>query len=334
MISVFRQLGLFVSEESEGRMYPVSFHSSSVLSALSNALRLSNVTLNLSTHVSAIEKDNDLFLVSADTGAVFSSRCVILTCGGSAQPKLGGAEDGYTLLQHLGHRIIPPAPALVPLLTDRKSISGLSGLRIRCTVSVINRQQILHSETGEVLFTEYGVSGICVMQCSRFAGSDTFLEMNFLPDSLADPSVFLPELKRRRTLFSVLPSSALLDGLFHSRIAYAILKQSGIPLRGESCADLSDADLERICLHSLHYRLEILGNRGFDYAQVTSGGADCSEFDPLTMESRIVSGLYAAGEVLNVDGDCGGFNLMFAFASGCLAGQAVSLKLNQGGTRF
>ena len=323
--SFFAQYGLVVTEEAEGRIYPLTYHSASVASVLKNALAINGVTLNTRTSVCSVRKTGSCFTVSTEQGCVYTADSVIIASGGPAQPKLGGTADGHILLHDLGHTIVPPSPALVPLTTDRKSISGLSGIRTRCKIRLFDESgSLLHTEAGEILFTDYGISGICVMQCARFTSDRrTYMEADFLDSCFHTDYDLGSELRRRQAMMPSFDPVHLFDGLLQERIAYAVLKQSGIPLHGETAADLCEADLDRAALTARRYLIRITGTRGFDYAQVTSGGADCSEFNPETMESGIVQGLYACGEVLNVDGDCGGFNLMFAFASGLTAGQSV-----------
>lgn len=323
--SFFSKYGLIVTEESEGRVYPLTYHSASVVSVLKNALAVNGVTLNTRTSVCSVRKTGSCFTVYTEQGTEYTSDSVIIASGGPAQPKLGGTADGHILLHDLGHTIVPASPALVPLTTDRKSISGLSGIRTRCRIRLYDESgSLLHTEAGEILFTDYGISGICVMQCARFTYErHTYMEADFLDSCFHADYDLGSELKRRQAMMSSFDPVRLFDGILQERISYAVLKQSGIPLQGETAADLSDDDLDRAALTARRYRIRITGTRGLDYAQVTSGGADCCEFNPETMESRIVRGLYACGEVLNVDGDCGGFNLMFAFASGLTAGQSV-----------
>ena len=320
----FQKIGLLTTEEEDGRKYPLTYQSSSVMSVLKNALKLNHVTVENNSCVTEVCRNSEGFTVSTEGGKKYRGKKVLIACGGAAQPKLGGTKDGYSLLKSLGHTVVPVSPALVPLNTDKKSISGLSGIRTKCCVSLFRNHEMLHREYGEVLFTEYGVSGICIMQCARFSGSpDTYIELDFLHDILGDKTAILSELKRRRSMLYGFSPVSLLDGVLNAKVSYAVMKQAGIPLHGETAGELSDDDLDRIMQAVTHYRLNINGTRGFDYAQVTAGGADCSEFNPETMESKIVPGIYAAGEVLNVDGDCGGFNLMFAFSSGITAGTAI-----------
>lgn len=320
----FKEYGLIMTQEPEGRVYPVTYQAISVLSVLKNAARITNVYLNTGFDVSAIYRDHNLFIIRNDRNEEIMSEKVIICCGGAAQSKLGGSMDGYRLLESLGHHIIPVFPSLVSLTTDKKSISGLSGIRIRAAVSLFEGNSLIHQEKGEILFTDYGVSGICIMQCARFTeGRNTHLKINFLEGICDSSEEMIGEIRRRQVMLSNLSPVSLFDGVLPEKISYAVMKQAGIPMKGEKAGSLTDNDIRRIAETAKGYRIFITGTRGMDYAQVTAGGADCSEFCPETMESRLTQGLFAAGEVLNVDGDCGGFNLMFAFSSGIIAGESV-----------
>lgn len=326
LVSVFRHYGLMLSEESEGRVYPFSNQSATVLNTLKTAIQMNMVQVFLQANVAAVSKEGSFFSVILDDNRVFCSGCVIVCCGGLAQAKLGGTSSGYDLLKSFGHGCSELFPSLVPVKTDALSVSGLSGQRVKCCVSLLEGDDLLHREQGEVLFTDYGISGICIMQCSRFIQSRrTYFELNFLQHLFEVPDEFLQELYRRKQLFKHLSPLLLLEGILSSRISYAVLKQAGVPMRGERCDDLSDEELHRIVNKAYHYRINVTGTKGFDYAQVTAGGVLCTEFDSSTLESHLVQGLYACGELLDVDGDCGGFNLMFAFSSGRCAGRNAAL---------
>ena len=322
--SFFKQYGLVMTQDPEGRVYPVTYQAVSVLAVLRNAARITGVSMIKGFETADINRNKDQFIIRGSHDEEIISEKVIIACGGAAQPKLGGSTDGYRLLESMGHHIIPVLPSLVSLTTDKKSISGLSGIRIRCAVSLYEGTSVLHQEKGEILFTEYGISGICVMQCARFtAGRNTHLEINFLDGIYESREDLMNEIRRRQVMLYDLSPVSLLDGILPEKISYAVMKQAGIPMKGENAGSLTDNDLRRIAETVQCYRVYITGTRGMDYAQVTAGGADCREFHSETMESRIIPGMYAAGEVLNVDGDCGGFNLMFAFASGIIAGGSV-----------
>ena len=320
----FKQYGLMMTQDTEGRVYPITYQSASVLSVLKNAARITGVSMVTGYNASAISGGNERFIIKDIKEKEIQSGKVIITCGGAAQPKLGGSADGYRMLESFGHHIIPVYPALVSLTTDKKSISGLSGIRIKCSLCMLEGSHVIHREKGEILFTDYGISGICVMQCARFTENrNTHLEIDFLDGMYNSTEALINEIRRRQVMLSDMSPASLFDGILPERISYAVMKQAGIPMRGENAGSLTDNDIRRIVETAQKYRIYITGTRGMDYAQVSAGGADCREFNADTMESRIIPGLYAAGEVLNVDGDCGGFNLMFAFSSGIIAGESV-----------
>lgn len=317
----FRRYGLIVTEEKEGRVYPVTMQAVSVLNALQNAMKMNHVRILLHTGIIDIQKKADGFHCKTDEETEYQAQKLIICTGGAAQKRLGGGYDGYRYLQAMGHHLKPLSPSLVPVVTDSKSISGLSGIRVRCEISLMNGNEIIHQENGEVLFTEYGLSGICVMQCSRYIDrKGLHFELDLLSTVFPDNAEARKEMLRRRETFSGYSPVLLLEGILLPKLSYAVMKQAGIPLRGETAGSLSDEDLESILRTACHYRVDVIERKTLDDAQVTAGGIACDEFDPQTMESRTTKGLFAAGEVLNVDGDCGGFNLMFAFASGMIAG--------------
>ena len=320
-------LGLLLTEETGGRVYPCSLQAETVVRAFRRELNRLNVQVFLSHPVTALTHDDtrSCCWLAGTPEQNFSASRIILAAGGSASPKLGGTGDGYNLLRSLGHRVIPPFAALTPLVTDSTSVAGLAGVRVHCAVSLWQENDCLHREKGEALFIEEGVSGICAMQCARFVHGTgtqrgkTWLEMDFSP-ALPDDTILEKELTFRRQRLGTEKAEFLLDGILPRKLSYAVCKQAGLPLRGEKIAALTEGQLRSVCFSFQHYRLRVLGTKGLEAAQVTAGGADCRSFAPTTMASRLLSGLHVTGELLNVDGDCGGFNLMFALASGILAG--------------
>lgn len=318
----WHSIGLITAEDDGHRVYPCTFQSSTVMDALKTALQLCSVKILLNAPVDDCRRDScHVFYLSAG-GETIAARRILIATGGPAGKKDGAERSGYRMLQNFGHTVFPLRPALVPLVTDRKSISGLSGIRIRCGIKLIDRGGTsVHQERGELLFTDYGVSGICVMQCGRFVdGNGYSLELDLLEKIIPDDGALMEELRRRKAYFSSMPPDTLLTGLLPKKLAYAVMKQAGAAMRGEILENLEDQFLESVIRSIRHYRIEVYETKGLEDAQVTAGGADCREFSPDNMESRLVRGLYAAGEIMNTDGDCGGFNLMFAFGTGILAG--------------
>ena len=315
-------LGLILEEDPEKRIYPCTYQGSTVLDALKDALQQGNADIRLNTHViTCIPDQGKGFRIQTENGQIDANRLLVST-GGPAGKKSVTVPDGYDILRSFGHSIHPVRPALVPLTADRKSISGLSGIRARGKVTLKDRQgETIHQEHGEILFTDYGVSGICVMQCARFVkGTGYTLELDMAERYFSNDTEMEEELKRRKNQFRHMTPDTMIRGILPAKAAFAVMKQAGVPMKGEKLEDLGEEIIPHVIRAMRGYRIRITGTRSIEDAQVTAGGADCDEFASGNMESKIMPGLFAAGEVLDTDGDCGGFNLMFAFGSGILAG--------------
>ena len=322
VLAFFRGIGLSAIEEAGGRVYPVTGQAASVLDALRGALERAGVTVVCGAPVTALQKSGKGFSLTAG-GDTYHAQAVVAAFGGMAGGRLGHDGTPYTLLTALGHALCAPRPALTQLVTEKQPVKGLSGLRLPAYLTLTAQGKPLAAAGGEVLFTDYGVSGVCAMQLSREAdelcrrGQRPVLMMDFSPAMGLAPRVYdrmEPErvedhteavMACLRERAHILPGEALLTGLLPRLLAD---KVKGLPL--PETARLLAA-----------YPVPVLDVRGFDNAQVTAGGMACREFDETTLESRLVPGLFAAGELMDVDGDCGGYNLLFAFASGLIAGE-------------
>ncbi len=317
--------GLTLRQEEGGRVYPASAQASTVLDVLRLSMENAGVEVRTSQEVTGLQPAGNAWRVAMGPETL-TCRRVIVAGGGCAQPKLGSNGSCYPLLSALGHPLTKPRPALTQIETDTEPIRGLSGLRVKCGVAVEEGGRVLHEEQGEALFTDYGVSGVCVMQCARYARRGGALVLNLLPAlGFPQPSgeeALHRELLARRERWPAQPMEALLTGLCVPRLSLALGKAAGVAYRNRQIASLTREECQRLAHAAVRFTLPVKGCKGYDTAQVTSGGIDAACFDARTMESRLTPGLYAAGEVLDVDGDCGGFNLMFAFGSGMLAGLA------------
>lgn len=312
-------IGLRMRQEDGGRVYPVSGMASSVLDALrfsADALGVDTIT---GVHVTGLFKARKGWTVMAGENKWKADR-VIVAGGGCAQPKLGSDGSTWPLMISLGHHMVEPKPALTQILTETASIKSLSGIRVRTQVSITRAAEKVYAEVGELLFADYGVTGVCVMQCARYAQPGDVLHIDLIKamgfDTAGD---FATELHRRRKLWATRPQSELLTGLCVPKLAQAIFQASNLNMRG-MCAEMTPALIAKVATAANDFTLTVKGVKGFDSAQVTAGGIMTDEFDPASMESLLAPGVHAAGEVLDVDGDCGGYNLMFAFGSGILAG--------------
>ena len=309
----FRSLGLYTVTEPSGRVYPYSDQANSVLDVLRFALEKPNIRVSTGKEVSRIRREGDGFLVDD----VHCDR-LIIACGGLAGSKLGGTMSGYQLLRSMGHRMTRLRPALVQLKCKWKGIVALKGVRANCHAAIL-RDGSLHSEsTGEIQFTEYGLSGPVIFEVSRDAcqgAGDWLCRLDLLPE-LSFEEVFEALSNRRKTM---LPTEELLTGILHNRLGKVLVKEAEI-LYKRRAFELCDRDLKEVCSLVKSFEIPLSEPLGMDSAQVTAGGIVTEDFDPHTMESKLVPGLYACGEVLDVDGDCGGYNLQWAWSSGRCAG--------------
>ena len=318
-LQYFASLGLLTVSEDSGRVYPMSNMAGSVLDVLRYGLEHPRIEVRTGQVVTAVKRTAEVFTVRTETDA-FTAGKLILAAGGCAGSKVGGVMDGYRLAKALGHHRTALYPSLVQLKTDPTYPRALKGVKAECGITVLRGSGIVAENRGEVLFTEYGVSGPAIFDISRAVatgGEGLVCALDFFPDW--DLREVLDWLRMRRQTMQAHEASTLLVGSCHTRLGQMLCKAAGFT--SQPAADLTDSDLERIARQAKHFALPITGTCGFDQAQVTAGGLCTDEFDPETMKSRLVSGLYACGELLDVDGDCGGFNLQWAWASGRLAGR-------------
>ncbi len=314
----FRELGLLTVAECSGKVYPYSDQANSVVDILRFALNKDNISLISGTEVTRIRRAGQGFTVEDGMNSYHCDK-VIIACGGLAGTKLGGSMSGYKLLRALGHKITKLRPALVQLKSPWHGCTSLKGVRANCHASVYNDQKLHCQSRGEVQFTEYGLSGPVIFEISRDVCCGTgqwHCKLDFLPDMDAAEFNALLFARTQRKL----PVEELLTGILHNRLGRVLTAAAGI--RGQITTDmLSVGQLQAVCTVVKELDIAITETMGMDCAQVTAGGAVTGEFDASTMESRLVPGLYACGEVLDVDGDCGGYNLQWAWSSGRSAGR-------------
>ena len=323
-LSWFSTLGLFTVAEDSGRVYPYSDQANSVVDVLRFALEKENITLKLGFEAEKVKKTAAGFRIESKEEAVECDR-LIIACGGLAGTKLGGTMSGYKFLRGLGHKCTKLRPTLVQLKSSWGGCASLKGVRCNCHAAIYHNGR-LHSESrGELQFTEYGISGPVIFEISRDVcqeKGDWTCRLDFLPEISSD--TLTAELLRRKQ--TNLPASELLTGILHNRLGRVLSQSAGIS-QSRMVSELADHALEQAVLTVKNFEISLTEPMGMDSAQVTAGGILTKEFDDKTMESRMVPGLYACGEVLDIDGDCGGYNLQWAWSSGRLAG------LHAGGTK-
>lgn len=302
LVAFYESIGIFLTNEGD-KVYPSGFQASAVL----DLLRLAEGTSErCSCEVTALSvKKNGIGVVTAEGETVYDK--VIVATGGKAAKKLSGG-GAYGLLTSLGHKETAMKPAIVQLVTG--GTKALEGIKVNATATLSER-----AETGEVLFTSYGLSGPPILQLSRDAKGKT-LTLDLMPE--ADFPEVLAALCKKRDI-RYLTAENLFTGYLNKKVGREILKLCGVLPLSRPVAEITDREMKKIASFVKKWPFEITGTQGFDNAQVTAGGISCEEFCPETMESRLVPGLYAAGELLDVDGDCGGFNLQWAFSTAYLA---------------
>lgn len=321
----FASLGLMTAVE-DGRVYPRTMAASSVLDVLRTACGRYGVQMMTGCEVTGLmpSRRGGWSVQLANGTGVFTPH-VIAAMGGSAAPAMGTDGSGVRLLSQLGHEATPLFPALVQLKCSHPALKSLKGIRVQAHLTLYAAGHAAAQETGELLLTDYGVSGVCVFQLSRLAApalekkQSVSLSVNFLPE-IADVRAWMEARIR------LLPSASALEwttGVLPRLLAQTLLKEAGVS-PDVPIESLSDADREAFCRALSDFRLNVTGTQGFANAQVTHGGIVLREVSPETMQSRLFDGLYLTGELLDVDGPCGGYNLHFAFASALTAAKAIA----------
>ncbi len=314
-------LGLFTYADIAGRIYPLPNTAASVSDALRLAVEEKGIDVLTDCDCSQIKKENGRFTAITSLGSI-KARTAVLACGGMAAPVHGSNGSGFVLAESMGLELTPPFPALCPLTAE--GVKGLEGLRSPCKAELIINGKTLAAEEGEVQFTKSGLSGICIFNLSaRFNNEPCSVKLDLSPR--------LPISELKSVLFSALKARSNFEaqdgftGVFPRQLALYLLKRSNIPL-SKSCSMLTEKETEAIAETAKALSFKITGRSGFDSAQVTAGGVKGGEVNSDFMAKK-VKGLFLCGEILDVWGECGGYNLHFAFASGIKAGKSAALFL-------
>ena len=291
-------LGIYLT--GENKRYPVSYEATSVLDLIREKLFNDGVQIFTDTEVTKITYLDKLFILQAGDKK-YLAKNIVLGCGGSAGKQFGTDGSAYSLITPFGHKVTKLYPSLVQLKTDTTFTKGLKGIKVDALVKAFSSNgKLLKSERGDLLFTDYGVSGSAVFQVSGHAlkEENSYLEIEFLPD--LSINAIKGMLAKKESNAPYLNEENLYNGLINKQLAKALIKYG----KGDTLSAIKK------------FRLNVTGSLGFNYAQVTKGGIDVKDIDSNTLESKLIKGLFVVGEMLDVDGDCGGYNLHWAFASG------------------
>lgn len=317
----FESIGLYTRADEEGRAYPLSNQATSVLDVLRLECEHLGVKTLCDSEITSIKKQGKAFILS--DGKAYDK--VVLACGGKAVAKNFG---GYELLKSTGHTVTKLMPALTKLtVKDNTYTKQLKGIRHKGNIRLYIDGKKITEEDGELLFADYGLSGIAVMQLSSFVARH-FRVSKTLPVAECDFAASMSfgelceALERICRYNKDMKAENLLTGFMPKKLGETVLKSVGVSL-SSAVSQLNVKDIKNIASACKNFKFEIAALRPFDDAQVTSGGADLRDFDSNTLESKKMKNLYCCGELLDVDGPCGGYNLLWAFASGIAVGENI-----------
>jgi predicted Rossmann fold flavoprotein len=337
IIAIFEEMGVLCTVEEGQKIYPASLHASSVLDALRLALDEKGIRQYKKTMIKSLSKVGNQFVLHASSEKTYTASAAIVATGGMCAPATGSDGSGYKLLTSFSHELVEPVPSIVQLTTDTRFVKPLSGNKIPGRVSLYIDSQLIRKEEGEILFTDYGISGPPVLQLSGYVSRALHegknrgelpkitVELDFLPSHSLDEVIAL--LNNRRNAFRHRTLEEYLTGLFQRRLSYGLLKASIGKQLSATVAQLTDEEIVSLAHACKALLVLVSGTKSFANAQTTAGGIRTSDFEAATMESNKCKGLFACGEILDIDGDCGGFNLQWAWASGFLAGSSAATYL-------
>lgn len=326
-LAFFEELGIVKLVE-QNKVYPLSEQASSIVDVLKEEVEKLGVHLILECKVTEIKYKKNQWQVLSGGKEICTGESIIVATGGMAAPQLGCDETGYTLLERLGHTKGVTLPTLVHILSSSKYCKMMQGTRVKAEVSIYTNNKCRRKEYGEVLFTEDGLSGPPIFQVSRIAAESA--QYKWPCKVVLD---LFPEIEEEAMLAMIYDRigkqpARTIEGLFvgwlHKRLIVPIIKMADIGGVTASCTDLDYDMILKLVQAIKHFTFEITGTRGFKFAQATAGGICLDEIDLQTMASKMVPNLYITGEVLDVDGDCGGYNLQWAWSTGILAGREAA----------
>lgn len=322
-----KSIGLLLEEKEDGKVYPLSNEAKSVTNLFALALEELGVNIFYEEFIKSVEKVEDKFIIKTNEQEFKNYDKVVITSGLGAAPQLNASETALNIASSFGHTFNPTYPSLVGLQTDSPYNSKLQGVKKECLVSLYVNGNLEQEIFGDVLFTNYGVSGFAILDISQFAsyylllGQDVKIAINFFPkvnrNDLANQIQSLFKMTQNRRIVDIL------TGMISTKIAPVLLDICKIP------KDIKTQEIDTKQIKALSYalnswKLQVIGTQGFAHAEASGGGVRTVEIDNKTYESKICKGLYFAGEALDIVGNRGGYNLHFAFASGYLVGQYLA----------
>lgn len=326
-IAFFESIGLICRTEEDSRLYPYSNQASSVLDILRMEVQHLGIKEICDFEVNNIKKYKNKFIISSTNNQKYEASKIILSTGGNAQPNLGSNGSGYKLLKSLSHTITDISPSLVQIKSDSKIVKALNGIKINAEAKIICNNKVIRKEKGELLFTEYGLSGILILQLStiikNFKAQNIKISVDIMPEFEKNKVKEIIQNKISKENWKSLENFFV--GILNKKVGQMILKSAGIYPLSRKANSLSSSEINKIVETIKDWQFNITGTMSWNNAQVTSGGVNTEEFDSSSLESKKIKNLYVTGELLDVDGDCGGFNLQWAWSTGFIAGKSAAI---------
>ncbi len=324
VLQFFKEIGI-EPKIKNGYYYPFSNQAVSIQNALLTEIKNLDIEIRNEVEVRKIKKQNDKFIIMTDKENIEANKIIIST-GSKSAPKTGSDGSGYKICKELGHTVIEPLPALVQLKGKEKYFKEWNGIRADVAINLYEDNKEIVKEVGEIQLTDYGISGICVMNLSGrvarglYTGKDEYVKINFLSNlNINTVQECIGFIDKRNKSMKNRTISELLDGIINYKLLNVLLKN----LKNKQWNEISTKDKEKIVESLVELKVNIIGTNSFDKSQVCSGGIPLKEIDINTMESKLVNGLYIIGELLDCDGDCGGYNLTWAWITGIIAGEEI-----------
>lgn len=319
----FNELGIICNEEERGKVYPLSGQAASIVDALRFEAEKLGIVTETEFYVRKVEKDGFKFKIYSEDKRKIEANRVILATGGQSYHELGSNGSGYEIAKELGHSITKLSPSIVQLKTEKYQVKGLQGIKLDTAVTAYGDNEKICTYNGELLFTDYGISGNVIFNISFIIPlyKNVEFEIDFMKKF--DYNELYDILKKRKKILGHLTMEQYFNGMINKKLGQFLAKMSGIEKLSKPVNTLSDDKIRNLCDVLKKYRINVLETTGFKNAQVTAGGVPLDEINTETLESKKVKGLYFAGEVLDVYGECGGYNLQWAWASGHRAGESA-----------
>lgn len=326
-LNFFKSIGLPLVELEEGKMFPLSLQASSVLDILRFALEERNIPIHLDTKINKVKYEKNIFKIFTKESEIYTCDKLVLSCGGSSAPNTGSDGSGYALAKTLGHTIISPVPGLVQLKLDYPKLKAISGIKFQGSVEAFSNSVLIRKEYGELLFTDYGISGPPILQISSLISRDLYNKQQIILKVDMFPHMNYESMKEfldnHFGVFGYRSISESLIGILNKKLIPILLKEAQIADIHKPCFDLSWKERENILNLVKSWKFNVYDTNSFANSQVTCGGIDTTEVSSITLESNKIKNLFFTGEILDVNGDCGGFNLQWAWSSGYTVGMSL-----------